>query len=341
MKLLLRTAVLLLALCWLAAPTRAEETAAATSPATPTETESPEGEPAAASKADASIRVLGGTELDQLTVGSQAISERGPSILVEQLSEGLVSVRVQRGSLLWEGAVRVYAGQVTDFDAAVALTSAEAVTLGGDEFDLFAFYDLLDAMKRIDARLAYCSGVLQNPPPAPDDALVADACDRLARKKELQEQQAARAVEDPTAVLEEDLLSNSDEEAAERKLKELKRLYRADGRARKHPVGSPSRWVIAGLGFTGTGVGTGLAFYWEVRAEQQFILYRNAERLGDDLALTEQLHQTRNFDQLRNSSVGIAAVCLTTGIVATIIQRLEQQRFDRYKASLKAGGDDD
>ena len=33
----------------------------------------------------------------------------------------------------------------------------------------------------------------------------------------------------------------------------------------------------------------------------------DAERLGDDLALTEQLYRTRNFDQLRNTSAGIAA----------------------------------
>jgi len=57
--------------------------------------------------------------------------------------------------------------------------------------------------------------------------------------------------------------------------------------------------------------------------------------------MTRELFLTRDNDRQRDTSLGMAAVCLTTGIVAALFQRLEAKRFERYRASIEAGKDDE
>ena len=290
---------------------------------------------------EAVLFITGASTLDRLVVGATEVEDRSPDLLIRELNEGLLSIRVEGGGRAWEGAIRLYRATVTTFDATAALASDEAGVLEEAEVDLFVFYDRLDALSSLEGRLAYCRGVLASSPPPPDDALVADACERLARKKELEAQTAA--AEDETLSddeLDAGLLDEPEEEA-ERKLAELKRLYRPDGNPRKHPRGTALRWTVSGLGLAGSAAGIGLALHFETQAEQHYLLYRSAERVGDDPAMTRELFLTRDNDRQRDTSLGMAAVCLTTGIVAALFQRLEAKRFERYRASIEAGKDDE
>lgn len=343
MKTLLSGATLLLLACLSATPLRAEEPAPGPEAAPPGSEATTAAELGIEDTDEAVLLVLGADQLDRLTVGSSAAEQsESPSatLLVRDLKEGLISIRLEQGERVWEGSVRIYAGQVTTFDAAEALASSETTTLEQDGFDLFLFYDRMDSIPTLEAKLAYCKGVLSSQPPPPDDALVLDSCDRLERKLELQAE-TARDEEGPRDdELAEELLDEQDEEA-ERKLAQLKKLYLPDGRPRKHAPGTAARWTLAGLGFGATAAGAGLALHFETRAEQEYLLYRSAERVGDDRAMTRHLFVTRDLDRQRDASIGLAAACLTTGIAAALFQRLEAQRFERYKASIEAGDDDE
>jgi hypothetical protein len=137
----------------------------------------------------------------------------------------------------------------------------------------------------------------------------------------------------------EDNLLETDESEEDRRLATLEKLYRADGRVRKHAPGTPLRIGIAGLGFAGAVAGAGLALAFEGRAEHQYLSYRAAERVGDDPAMTHHLFLTQDLDRRRDGAIGMAVASLTTGIVATLFQRLEAKRFARYRASVEHGKD--
>jgi len=285
---------------------------------------------------EAALLITGSEGLERIVLAASPLVPTTGALLVRRLTEGLLSLQLESAERLWEGSVRVYAGQLTTFDAAAALISPESQKREATAFDLFDFYDRMDRLSSSVAKLAWCKTILLNPPPAPDDVLVADLCARLQRQADLLAEEA-EADEAPDSMKLEDNLLETDESEEERRLATLEKLYRADGRARKHAPGTPLRIGLAGLGFSGAAVGAGLALAFEVRAEQQYLNYRSAERVGDDPAMTRHLFLTQDFDRRRNGAIGIAVASLTTGIVAALFQRLEAKRFARYRASVQDG----
>lgn len=287
---------------------------------------------------EAALLITGSEGLDQILLAASPLVPATPLLLVRDLTEGLLALRLEGPLRVWEGGVRVYAGQLTTFDAAAALISPESEEREEAAFDLFDFYDRMDRLSSSVAKLAWCKTILLDPPPAPDDALVADLCARLQRQADLATEESEAREESDSMNL-EDALLGTDESEEERRLAALGKLYRADGRVRKHAPGTPLRIGIAGLGFAGSAAGVGLALAFEVSAERQYLSYRVAERVGDDPAMTRHLFLTQDFDRRRNGAIGLAVASLTTGIVAALFQRLEAKRFTRYRASLQDGKD--
>lgn len=282
---------------------------------------------------EAALLLTGTKDLTIIQLGTRSLSTTEDFILVRGLSDELLSLILQSPSRSWEGSIRVYGGQLTQTDALRLLSSSEAEDLASLEFDLFEFYDRLDRLSTLTTKLAYCQAMELNPPPPPDDALVRDLCQRLQRKADMK----LEAARDETNVSNEDDLNReletNPEEATDRKLAELQRLYRKDGRERKRPPGSALRYSLAGAGFGGAALGLGLALNFEVSAEREYLLYRQAERVGDDLRMTRQLFLTQQFDQRRNAAVGAATASAVGAVVALILQQVETRRFERYRAA--------
>jgi len=287
---------------------------------------------------EAALVLTGTAGLQRILLASTVLTPNEGPLLVRALSEGLLSLQLESTERIWEGSVRVYAGQLTSFDAAAALISPESQERQAEAFDLFDFYDRMDRLSSLVAKLAWCQTILLAPPPAPDDALVADLCARLQRRADLDTKESEDQGEPDDEGLEQGL-DTEDGDEEERRLAALQKLYRADGRLRRHAPGTPLRLGVAGLGFAGSAVGVGLALAFEVDAERQYLLYRSAERLGDDPAMTRHLFLTQDYDRRRDGAIGMTVASLTTGIVALLFQRLEATRFARYRSSIEDSKD--
>jgi len=273
--------------------------------------------------------------LRKVSLGVSQLEVGPEQILVRDLREGLLSLTLENEEKSWTGSVRVYSGQVTAFNVGAALSSAQANLLAPEEFDLFNFYDTMDGLRSLTNKLDFCAKTQQNPPPAPDDALVSDLCSRLQNQAELAEQEREQEGQEVDDDLSNELL-DAPEEEAERRLIQLRKLYRADGRLRTNPPGTEARLGLAGAGFAGAVIGVGAALQFELQAEREYLLYREAERIGDDPAMTQHLFVTKNFDRQRDIAIGIGTASLTAGLVAILLQRLEAKRFKRYRASIEA-----
>ncbi len=288
---------------------------------------------------EAALLITGSEGLEGILLAASPLVPSTHFLLVRHLTEGLLSLQLESAQRVWEGSVRVYAGQLTTFDAAAALISPESEEREAAPFDLFDFYDRMDRLSSPVAKLAWCKTILLNPPPAPDDVLVADLCARLQRQADLAAEES-KSHEEPDSIRElEEKLLETDESEEDRRLAALEKLYRADGRVRKHAPGTPLRIGVAGVGFAGAAAGVGLALAFEVSAERQYLRYRAAERVGDDPSMTRHLFLTQDFDRRRDGAIGVAVASLTTGIVAALFQRLEAKRFARYRASVQDGKD--
>ena len=273
--------------------------------------------------------------LRKISLGVRQLEVGPEQILVRNLAEGLLALTLENEEKTWTGSVRVYSGQVAAFNAGAALSSTQASLLGPAEFDLFNFYDTMDGLSSLTNKLDFCARTQRNLPPPPDDALVSDLCTRLQKQAELAEQERKQEDEEVDDDLSDELL-DAPEEEEERRLNQLRKLYRADGRLRTNPPGTGVRLGLAGAGFAGAVVGVGAALQFEIQAEREYLLYRDAERIGDDPAMTQHLFVTKNFDRQRDIAIGIGTASLTGGLVAMLLQRLEAKRFKRYRASIEA-----
>jgi hypothetical protein len=287
---------------------------------------------------EAALVLTGTAGLQRILLASTVLTPNEGPLLVRALSEGLLSLQLESTERIWEGSVRVYAGQLTSFDVAAALISPKSQERQAEAFDLFDFYDRMDQLSSLVAKLAWCQTILLVPPPAPDDALVTDLCARLQRRADLATKEPEEQGEPDDEGLGEALATEEGDEE-DRRLAALQKLYRADGRLRRHAPGTPLRLGVAGLGFAGSAAGVGLALAFEVDAERQYLLYRSAERLGDDPAMTRHLFLTQDYDRRRDGAIGMAVASLTTGIVALLFQRLEAKRFARYRSSIEDSKD--
>jgi hypothetical protein len=292
---------------------------------------------------EAVLLVVAVDAIDSLTVSGRDIvvapplEGEGVWRLVRKQREGLISVTLVRGDLVWQGQVRVFAGQVTVVDAELELSSPEARTAPAvdDEFDLFGFYDDLDTRRSLQDKGSYCAEVLTRSLGEADRTVVAETCSRLEAALAA-EARLTEAESDDGSDLADALLEDDPRLVEAAPDPDLGMLYRRDGRPRLVARGTLVRLLAVGGGAVGTSIATYSAFFWEYRAEQEYADYRIAERVGDDAGMTRHLFFSRDYDVRRDASVGIATACLTGTLVAVVLQAAEQKRFRSQRAALEA-----
>jgi len=287
--------------------------------------------------------------LDVLRVGARLVAPESPEPgkgarqIVRGLSEGIVAIELSAAGRSWEGQIQVYKGAVNLLDADTLLltsgSAASALEQAEAAFDLFTFYDELDFRAGVDAKLAYCTEVLAGTLVGPDRTLVARACARFERKKQdelRREEELARLVEHPDALV--DALKEADAEDDPESTSQLQ-LYKPDGTLRTRPRGSIARSVAGASALTTGGASIAGALYWEYRAQQEYLLFRNAEQFGDDTQMTEHLYYTQQHDKRRDAAIGIATTAITAGVVAIVLQKIASERFRKARAAMKGSAE--
>ena len=288
---------------------------------------------------EAALLVVAGLGVDGIEVGFEPIDlsaldlTKTPPLLVRGLEEGLTAVAVSRGDATWDGQVRLFAGRVTklDVDAVLRAAAARADGAGGDapSFDLFGFYDALDESLGWDDRHGLCADALAAlDPDGPDHRMVQQACDRVAADKARAEDDAKREL------LSADALGGDLNAAAEDGPVSVGLVYRRDGRPRLTARGTGARWAIAGAGLLGTSIFTYSALFWETQAQQEYLAFRDAERVGDSLAMSRHLFFTKSFDGRRDASVAAASLFLTGTLTSIAVQAIEGARFRKARRRL-------
>jgi hypothetical protein len=290
--------------------------------------------------AEAVVLVVADQDLDRLVLGLREVvlaplgdQERFLRLVRGQV-DGILSVRVERQDLLWEGDLRTLAGHVTVFDASAALASPEARGLARDlalrGFDLFGFFAELDALPTTAERQAHCDAVRESLPSGPDRGVVVQACANVATMSgpaavarvadtdvDEDDEQDALAAAPPVAVL-----PSADRDPV---------LYRKDGLTRKIPRGTIPRLAVAAGGAILAAGLTARAFELEILAEEQYKLYRDAERVGDDLVVSQTLFDTQKFDSHRDAAIATASVGLSTTLTMLIWQAVEGRSWQNAK----------
>jgi hypothetical protein len=258
--------------------------------------------------------------------------------LVRELREGIVAVEVVSGARSWEGQVQLLSGAVSLVDVDSLLGSGVTGDNSPQEepvFDLFTFYDELDVRSSMVDKLAYCSAVLAAPIDGPDRSLAEQACGRFERKVEqdrVHEEEIQRLVDDPDELVGELLAAGADEDP---ELAVQPILYKADGTLRVRPRGTLPRVVAGASAFTLSGASLVGAFYWEYRAQQEYLLFRKAEQFGEDTVMTEHFFYSQEHDRRRNAAIAVTTAALSAGIFTAIWQRLEADRFRKARADLR------
>ncbi len=288
---------------------------------------------------EAALLVIAGLGLTALEIGFEPIAldalhlSKNPPLLVRGLEEGLVGVAVKRGDQTWDGQLRLFGGRVTKLDVDAVLRAARSRTDGeaptAPEFDLFAFYDAVDEAPDWADKVAVCANALASlDPEGPDHRMVQQSCARVEADK-------ARAdAEEQRVLLSADGLAMDLDAAAQEGPVSVGLVYRRDGRPRLSARGSGARWAMVGAGLLGTSIFTYSSLFWETQAQQEYLAYRDAERLGDTVAMSRHLFFTRSFDQRRDGSVIGASVFLTGTLSMLVVQAIEGARFREARRKL-------
>jgi len=288
---------------------------------------------------EAAILVIAGLGLDRLEVAFEPIElaglpgmERNPPLLVRGLPEGLVNLSIQRGDLAWDGQMRLFGGRVTRLDADEVLRSAKARGTATapvePAFDLFGFYDTLDEQVDAAARLSYCEGALAEiESNSVDHRLVRQACDKVRADKERSDAEAAAGLEGADT-LGAALSKSNKQEAPVR----VGLVYRRDGRPRLSAPLTGAR--LAGIGATtlAGAIFTYSAVFWETQAQQEYLSFRQAERVGDQLAMSEHLFFTKSYDQRRDAFAATATTFFVGAVSVAVWQAIETARFRKARA---------
>jgi hypothetical protein len=288
---------------------------------------------------EAVLLVVADGPIDALQVGNREVvlapPEEGVGLLrlVRKQAEGFVAVSATRGDLTWDGQVRALAGRVVVVDVEAGLRSPQArqVSAQDEEFDLFAFYDELDARDSDREKLEWCGQVLTRELGEADRTVVAEACRRIEEAKAAADAKPGENddVDDDVQIVDSDMREDGRPDPTHRL------LYRRDGRPRLVAPGTAPRLIVAGASLVGAGISTYTAIFWEYRAEAEYVRYRDAERLGDDRGMTESLFFTRSYDANRDVGIGFATAFATSTLVAVLMQAIEGRRFQRRRAALK------
>jgi len=298
---------------------------------------------------EAVLLVYSGGAVDVLRVGARLVAPeppepgKGSRQVVRGLSEGIVAIELSAAGRSWEGQVQVYKGAVSLLDVdTLLLTSGSAeseLAQAEAAFDLFTFYDELDFRGGVDSKLAYCTEVLAGTLAGPDRTLVAQACARFDRRKQdevRREEELSRLLAQPDELVEA-LKEDGGDDEPERSVQ--LQLYKPDGTLRSRPRGSIARAIAGASAFTTGGVSIAGALYWEYRAQQEYLLFRNAEQFGDDSQMTEHLYYTQQHDKRRDVAIGVATTAITAGLVAMVFQKLSSERFRKARAAMKGSAE--
>lgn len=287
---------------------------------------------------EAAILVVAGMGLDSLEVGFEPIGlgglpgiERHPPLLLRGLGEGLINVSLRRDDLAWDGQLRLFGGRVTRLDADEVLRSARArgelTATDAPSFDLFDFYDGLDDEPDAASRLAFCEATLTElPADSVDHRLVGQACDKARADKEREEAEAQKLLgaDELGVALSDDAGDDAPVSVA--------LVYRKDGRPRTVAPGTPFRLAGIGAASLAGAILTYSAVFWETQAQQEYLAFRRAERVGDQLAMSEHLFFTRSYDQRRDGFATGAALLFTGALSTAIWQAIESERFRKARA---------
>jgi len=293
---------------------------------------------------EAVLLVFSSAPFDLLRVGTRLMApelpdkSHGVRQLVRDLKEGIVAVELGAGARSWEGQVQLLSGAVSlvDVDSLLDLpATGESPAVEVPAFDLFAFYDELDARGAMADKLVYCAEVTKALTAGPDRTLVEQACGRFERKVEqdrVRDEEIQRLVEDPDELVGE-LLADDSEEQPESNLQPV--LYQVDGTLRVRPRGTTPRAIVGASAFALSGASLVGSLYWEYRAQQEYQSFRKAEQFGEDTAMTEHFFYSQEHDQRRNAAIAVATAALSAGIFAAIWQRIEGERFRKARAELR------
>ena len=292
---------------------------------------------------EAAVLVVAGLGLDGLEVGFEPVPlkelegiERNPPLLLRGLPEGLINVSLSRDELSWDGQLRLFGGRVTKLDADEVLRTAQAreggVAAVAPSFDLFGFYDTLDERPDAAARLAFCQETLGNLDAATvDHRLVGQACDKVRADKEREDREAQ-------ALLGADELGDAlAVDGAQDAPIKVGLVYRRDGRPRLVAPGTGARLAGIGAATLAGAIFTYSTVFWETQAQQEYLQFRRAERVGDQLGMSRHLFFTKSFDERRDGFGTAAALSFTSAISTAIWQAIESARF--RKARVRVLGD--
>ncbi len=316
----------------------------APAPPEPSELEALAAELGIGESGEAVLLVFSSVPFDVLRIGTRLMAPelpvegRGVRQLVRELKEGIVAVELASGAQSWEGQVQLLSGAVSLLDVDTLFGSAATEEMPQRQelvFDLFSFYDELDVRGSMADKLAYCAEVLAGPVVGPDRTLVEQACGRFERKVEqerVHEEELQRLVDDPDELVRELLAGGEDEEP---ELAAQPLLYQTDGTLRVRPRGTIPRVVAGASAFVLGGASVVGAFYWEYRAQQEYLLFRKAEQFGEDTAMTAHFFYAQEHDRQRNAAIAVTTAALSAGIFAAIWQRLEAKRFRKARGELR------
>lgn len=289
---------------------------------------------------EAAVLVIAGLGLDRLEIGFEPVPladldgiERNPPLLLRGLPEGLINISLQRGDQSWDGQLRLFGGRIAKLDADEVLRSARARGEGAEPvqpaFDLFGFYDTLDERPDPDRRLAFCEETLATLDESTvDHRLVRQACDKAAADKQRADQEKQALLDSDT--LGDALASGSTQEAPIR----VGLVYRPDGRPRLSAPGTGARWATVGAAGLAGAIFTYSAVFWETQAQQEYLSFRQAERVGDQLAMSKHLFFTKSYDDRRDGFATAAALSFTGALSAAIWQAVESARFRKARAKV-------
>lgn len=288
---------------------------------------------------EAAVLVIAGLGLDRLEVGFEPVDltalpgiERNPPLLLRGLPEGLINLSIQKGDQAWDGQLRLFGGRIARLDADEVLRSAKARGNGTDleqpSFDLFGFYDRLDEEPNPEAKLLFCESELAGLEAGTvDHRLVGQACDKVRADKKRADIEAQASLMTMDTL--RDALGNEVKLDAPVK---VGLVYRKDGRPRLSAPGTGPRWAAVGALSLGGAIFTYSAVFWETQAQQEYLLFRQAERVGDQLAMSRHLFFTKNFDS-RRDGFAVAATTFFVGAASTAIwQAIESARFKKARA---------
>ncbi len=242
------------------------------------------------------------------------------------LTPGHLDVSIHRGDASWSGALLLVAGDVAvlDIEALLRLAARAADPAPVEfEFDTEAFTSKLAARSTFDDKANYCRRVLAGLPEGDDRELVQELCTEAATAA------AEEAAAAPDTLEEE--LDDDDGLDTPRVDPNLVLLYHPDGRPRLLPRGTVPRRILTVAALSGVGVSIGAALAWEAQAEQTYLDFRRAERVGDDPAMSEHLFFTKQHDRNRDIAVGVAVGLGVTAFAFLGHQLLERRLYRRAK----------